>query len=98
MSDVTTHKVQSVSFKVFNFGRKYPRRYRYVTLRTHPKPLKTTYASRLLPKQGPEAVRKGADGRRTTEDGWTHTHQIFEAPYTISPGGQQTKNTLKKCV
>ena len=63
---------------------------RCVTLGTRSRPLKTSYASRLLSKQGPEAVRQFADGRRT-DDGRrrrTHTHQIFEALYTISPGGQ----------
>ena len=32
------------------------------------------------------------DGR-TEEDGRTHTHQIFEALYTISPGGQKVDLT-----
>ena len=35
------------------------------------------------------------DGR-TTDDGRTHTHDIFEGTYTISPGGQKSGILAKK--
>ena len=39
-------------------------------------------------KTGSGTVRQFADGRMEDGRRRTHTHQIFEALYTISPGGK----------